>query len=386
MDRPIWYTQENLRGYDLSVGARDAVKGAGQEAQDILGGTTTVVAGLAATASSPTSLVVNIGAGSIYQDTALDPTAAGDLPVDGNTHFLQGVSWSSQAVTLTTAALASGQSQWALIQATFAFSDVIRTGDPNGGVLPFYNSSNPTSPLQGQGGSGGTLPTERTATVALSVVYGTPATTGSEVPPSAATGNVGLYLIDLAYGQTTIAQNQILIAGPSVGANVPSNYPQAPFLAGLLNQHHKGIAGQAPQIDLTAEVKNILPNANTTGATAATANTLALRDSSGALTATAFDISSDRDLKFNIKPIQGDLSRLDLYRGCTYRLKGSGQVRAGLIANEFLKARPEGVSMGENGFLQLDPMAAIAELTEQLRAERDARVDLERRLEALEAH
>lgn len=374
MDRPIWYTQENLRGYDLSMGARDAFKGSGQQASDILGGTTTVVAGLAATASSPTSLVVNIGLGSIYQQAALDPTAAGDLPVDGNTHFLQGVSWASQAVTLSTAALASGQSQWALIEATFAFADVIRTGDPNGGVLPFYNSANPTSPLQGQGGSGATLNTERTATVSLKVVYGTPATTGSEVPPSADSGYVGLYLIDLAFGQTTIAQNQILTAGPSVGTGVPSNYPHAPFLAGLLNQHHKGIAGQAPQIDLTSEVKNVLPNANTTGNTGAVANTLALRDSSADLTAAAFNTSSSRFLKKNIKRIRGALDLLDLFHGVTFRFRKSGKHDAGLIAEDFYRAMPVGDGKTVN------PMAAIAVLTEALREERDARRALERKV------
>lgn len=374
MDRPIWYTQENLRGYDLSMGARDAFKGSGQQASDILGGTTTVVAGLAATASSPTSLVVNIGLGSIYQQAVLDPTAAGDLPVDGNTHFLQGVSWASQAVTLSTAALSSGQSQWALIEAAFAFADVIRTGDPNGGVLPFYNSANPTSPLQGQGGSGSTLNTERTATVSLKVVYGTPATTGSEVPPSADSGYVGLYLIDLAFGQTTIAQNQILTAGPSVGTGVPSNYPHAPFLAGLLNQHHKGIAGQAPQIDLTSEVKNVLPNANTTGNTGAVANTLALRDSSADLTAAAFNTSSSRFLKKNIKRIRGALDLLDLFHGVTFQFRKSGKHDAGLIAEDFYRAMPVGDGKTVN------PMAAIAVLTEALREERDARRALERKV------
>ncbi len=383
MDRPIWYTQENLRGYDLSMGARDAVKGAGQQASDILGGTTTVVAGLAATASSPTSLVINLGPGSIYQDAALDPTAAGDLPIDGNTHFLQGVSWASQSVTLSTAALASGQSQWALIEATFAFSDVIRTGDPNGGLLPFYNSANPTSPLQGQGGSGATLPTERTATVSFNVVYGTPATTGSEVPPSATTGYVGLYLIDLAYGQTTVAQNQILTAGPSVGTGVPINYPYAPFLAGLLNQHHKGIAGQAPQIDLTQEVKNILPNANTTASTTATANTIALRDSSGALTATDFNVSSDIRGKKNIKPIQVTLDALDILRGWVFdRL--SGRRSAGWMAQDFERICPDGVQADASGMLTLNPMAAVAVLGELLHQERDARIAVEKRLERLE--
>ena len=45
---------------------------------------------------------------------------------------------------------------------------------------------------------------ERQASITISVVYGTPASTGSEAPPNPASGCVPLYLIDLSYGQTAI--------------------------------------------------------------------------------------------------------------------------------------------------------------------------------------
>ncbi len=363
MDRPIWYTLENLRGYDLGKGAQDAFKGSGRQAQDILGQVITVAAGLAATASSPTSLVVNIGVGALYQQAILDPTSAGDLPIDGNTYFLQAIAWAAQQVTLSTSALSSGQSQWALIEATFAFSDIIRSTDPNGGILPFYNASNPTQPLQGQGNSGATLPTERTATVSLKVVYGTPATTGSETPPSADSGYVGLYLIDLAYGQTAITQGEILTAGPSVGTNVPSNYPYAPFLAGLLNQHHKGITGQAPKIDLTAEVQNVLPNANTTANTGAVANTIALRDSNAELTAASFNVSSDEFLKKNLRRIQNARERVRCLRGLIFERTATGRTEAGLSAQDMRNALAEAVGVSDDR-LTVNPMGAIALLVE----------------------
>ena len=378
MDRPIWYTQENLRGYDLSKGAQDAFKGIGKAVQDVLGNSIAVAAGLSATATSPASLTVNINPGSLYLQTTLDPSAAGDLPVDGQTYYLQGILWTAQGVSLSTAALASGQSQWALIQAAFSFSDVIRTSDPTGGMLPFYNAANPTQPLQGQGGAGALLPTERAATVTLSVVYGTPATTGSETPPAAAAGNVGLYLIDLTYGQTAISQSQIIPAKPSAGTGVPSTYPYAPFLAGLLQQHHLGIPGQAPQINLTQEVQGILPNANTTASTGANANTIALRDANAELTAAAFNTTSDRRLKKKIKRIKGALELLDLFHGVTFEWKCTNEKSAGLIAQEFHAAMPIGDG------LTVNPMAVIAVLTEALREERNIRRALERRIERLE--
>jgi hypothetical protein len=266
VDRPIIYTEEQARGYDVSKGWQDTFKGIGWLASDLLNyalttGGQTVVAGCAGTQTSPTSLSINISAGEIYYYGILDPNPEGDLPADGSSRYMQGHT-SATTVALSTSALSSGQSQWALVQATFAFVDVVRSGDPSGGVLPFYNAANPTSPLQGQGGSGAVLNTEHQATITFSVVYGTPATTGSQVPPSAATGNVGLYLILLTYGQTTILTGNILVAGPSVGTGVPSNYPVAPFLAGLLSSHHSGNPGQAPKVNLATEVQGTLPSTN----------------------------------------------------------------------------------------------------------------------------
>jgi len=230
----------------------------GEMEQDITGNTTGHVAGFAASPTSPTSLTINLAAGRVYQQSSVDSTAWGALPSDTAIIQQQGAA-AAQQVTLTTSALSAGQSQWALIQAQFSQVDAVANGDPTGGLLFFYNSANPSQPFQGPGNNQQIQNTTRLGAVSIEVIYGSPATTGSEVPPQPMTGWIGLYLVDLTFGQTTISSGQILVAGPSVGTGVPSNYPGAPFVAGLLNQHHLGIPGQAPQIDLTAEVKNVLP-------------------------------------------------------------------------------------------------------------------------------
>jgi hypothetical protein len=135
----------------------------------------------------------------------------------------------------------------------------VPSDDPEGGILNFWNVDNANVPLLGPGGTGTALPTRRSAVCTLQAVYGVAATTGAEVPPSPTSGYVPLYLIDLAYGQTQITAPEIVVAGPSVGTNVPSNYPAAPFLAGLLASHHGGVPGQAPQINLASEVQGLLP-------------------------------------------------------------------------------------------------------------------------------
>lgn len=261
MYRTIYFSTEQLRSFDLLWSLKDVLTGLADTTQDILGGTTTVVSGLAATATTPASLVIDIAAGRIYQSAQTDATPYGALGDDTNIIFQQGLA-PAQTATLSTSALSAGQSQWALIECSFSQIDEIRVGDPTGGVLYYYNSANPSEPFQGPGGDGATNYTVRETLVTINVLYGPVASSGSEVPPTPSSGSTPLYLIDLTYGQTQVTQGDILISGPSVGNNVPSDYPYAPFLAGLLNSHHDGNPGQAPKINLQTEVQGVISAAN----------------------------------------------------------------------------------------------------------------------------
>lgn len=265
MDRQIIYDQSQGRDYDVLWGWRETLFATSALVSDILGQTSTVVSGLVATASGPTSLVINLAAGNVYQLSDVDGAAYGSLTADARQVMQQGF-YAGGTLTLTTSGLSSGQSRWALIEATFTQTDSIPGDDPNGGLLAFLNTTDPSGPpWSGPANAGTTLPTRRKSVCTLSVIYGTAASSGTEVPPAASAGNVGLYLIDLAFGQTAVAQNQILTAGPSVGTGVPSNYPVAPFLAGLLNSHHNGKAGQAAKINLATETQGTLPGSSVSG-------------------------------------------------------------------------------------------------------------------------
>lgn len=262
MDRSFIYDGEIPREFDFLMQARDTLSAVCGLASDIIGvSSTAIISGLAATTTG--SLVVSIGSGALYQNAAIDTLPWGPLSSEPTTIFQQGRTTGSSLV-YSTASLSSGQSQWVLLEAQFAQADIIRPGDPHAGVLPFWNTNNPSIPLTGQNNNGVALPTMRQGTIAFGLKYGAAATTGSEAPPQPDAGWVPLYLVDLTFGQSVITQPQILVAGPSVGSNVPSNYPQATSLAGLLNQHHKGVLGQAPKIILTTgtEVRGQLPMAN----------------------------------------------------------------------------------------------------------------------------
>ncbi len=261
MDRPIVYSQEQGRSFDFASLAKDAMLGLAWLSQDLLGSTITVAAGMAATATG--TLAVTVAAGRVMQLANADSTAfAGGVLAQDTTQILQQGKTAAQSFTLSTGGLAAGQSRWALIEVGFSQADAIAASDPNNGVLPYFNVSNPLSPLIGAGGNGLAQSTVRQGLAVVKIIYGNVATTGAEAPPQPDSGYVPLYLIDLAYGQTTVSQGQILTSGPSVGTNVPSNYSAAPFLAGLLQSHHNCKPGQAPKINLATEVTGILPYAN----------------------------------------------------------------------------------------------------------------------------
>lgn len=257
MDRPKLYSLSNIRVFDHLKGYRDILKGFGRLAQALFGSTDTIVTGFEATESGPTSLVINIGEGQIYQLAAVDATAYASLPADSSLIFQQGYKAAS-TLTFNTSGLSSGESKWALVQATFAQPDEIRSDDPTNGVLAFFNSANPTSPLQGPTGDGSTLTTARLGAVTLQIIYGNAATTGTEEPPPTTAGYAPLYLVNLSFGQTTITNGQILVSGPDAHVDADT----APFAGGLYTHRHTGTPGNAELIDVTEEITGLVPFEN----------------------------------------------------------------------------------------------------------------------------
>lgn len=132
----------------------------------------------------------------------------------------------------------------------------------------------------------------------------------------------------------------------------------------------------------------ITPSATTANQLAAALALLAPLASptfTGTVTAPVFNVTSDRRLKKGIRAITGALEKLDLFHGSLFRWRAGNEKAAGLIAQDFARAVPEGVRKGNDGLLKIDPMAAIAFLTEALREERNARLLLEQRLAKIEA-
>jgi len=202
MDRPIVYPGQIPLETDLLNTNRFAMIGLAKLAAAILG-TATQVSGFAATPDSPASMIVKIGAGEIYALTNLDGTAYSSLAADTTHQILkQGIMLDPVLLPLTAPATV-GQSVNYLIQAT------LQETDTGAVVLPYYNSANPAVAYSGPSNSGAAQATTRKCGVVVSAKAGVAAATGSQVTPTADAGYVGMWVVTVAYGQTTITAPNI---------------------------------------------------------------------------------------------------------------------------------------------------------------------------------
>jgi hypothetical protein len=186
-----------------------------------------------------TGMTVNIGPGAVYVQAAIDATAYGSLAANTTDQIIQQGNLFGQNALACPAPGTTGQSINYLIEVQFQQVDSQPT------ALLYYNSANPLQPLLGAATN-----SQRSGVCALRSKAGAAAATGTQTTPAADAGWTGLYVVTVANGATSIITGNIsALAG-------------APVLAGLLNSHHGGGAGQAPKINLTTEVQGILPASN----------------------------------------------------------------------------------------------------------------------------
>lgn len=233
MDRATVYTSEQGRSVDFLFAQRATMIGLAKLSQAAFG-SGTVVRGLAVTPNSPAALNVLVGIGEIYSMTQVDATTWGALPADTVDVILkQGLNMAAQTIS-TPAPTTSGYSINYLIEAQYQDQDNVPV------VLPFYNSANPQIPLNGQGGGGATLPTERQGVCVIQAKAGIAATTGTQTTPSVDSGWTALAVVTVANGQSTVTSGNI---------SVPAGVPQ---LTSLLQMMQSGSTEYAVDSSTTA--------------------------------------------------------------------------------------------------------------------------------------
>ena len=185
MDRNIVYPGSIPLDTDLLTINRNTMIGLGFLAQAVLGGNS-AVDGLACQPTSPASMSISIGPGSITQLGPIDLLAYGSIAADSTDLVIKmGINTGSTAFNLT-APPSVGQSVNYLIEASFQETDA------NPVVLPYYNASNPAQSFSGPSNSGTAQNTLRTQRVQLQVKPGVPGNSGSQTTPTADTGWVPL--------------------------------------------------------------------------------------------------------------------------------------------------------------------------------------------------
>ncbi len=221
MDRQIVYPGSIPLDTDILNIERNVLVALGYLTQATLG-TTTVADGLACVPTSPASMSISVGAGSITQFGVVDTTAFGSLPALTNDPLVRmGTNLGSTGFTLV-APTAQGQCINYLIQASLLEQDATPL------VLPYYNAASPGQPYSGPSNSGASQNTQRLQSVQLEMKAGPPVAIGSANIPTVDAGWVGLYVITVDYGQT-------VITGSSIAA-----LPAAPFLTWKLPQLSPG--------------------------------------------------------------------------------------------------------------------------------------------------
>lgn len=207
MDRMIVWPGAIPLETDILNAQRNTMVGLGFLIQDLLG-TSTVVAGLACTPG--TGLNISIAPGRIYSVEDLDAAAYSTLPAD-TTHQIM-----KQGILLNAATLAvpapttSGDSINYLIEAAYEDSD---TGDV---ISDYFDASNPTQPYTGPNNTGQAQPTVRQGLISLIAKAGAQAATGSQTTPAPDSGYVGIAVVTVAFGASSISSGNI--TAPSGGA------------------------------------------------------------------------------------------------------------------------------------------------------------------------
>ncbi|MCU1758697.1 hypothetical protein NTD84_03050 [Pseudomonas sp. 14P_8.1_Bac3] len=222
MDRQIVYPGQILPETSLLQMAKDAMIGVAKLSAAVLG-TSTMANGFAVTPTGPASLQVICAPGEIYSLTSIDALAFSTLPAD-TTHSIMKQGILLDGVTLSCPAPGTtGQSINYLVQVTYQDTDSTPV------LLPYYNSANPAMPYSGMGNNGLTQNTNRKGAAVVAVKAGASAVTGSQVTPAPDAGYIGLYVVTVAFGQTTITAGNI------------AQYSGAPLLpAGLLQSMQSG--------------------------------------------------------------------------------------------------------------------------------------------------
>jgi hypothetical protein len=211
MDRQIFRRQQNLPSNFLLQADQWTMEAIGLFMADVLG-SSTAVARLPCAPTSPMSLAVKVGPGSIYSLQSLEASPIGER-LDGTGGLVadtatdhkivkQGLLRDTQTFSLPVPPT-TGQSMVYLIEAQF------QEADDAGVDLQFYNTVNPNASIVEH------LSPARRDICALQLKAGTAATAGTQTQPTTDAGWVPVWAITVNHSDTSIGSGAIAAAAGS---------------------------------------------------------------------------------------------------------------------------------------------------------------------------
>jgi len=148
------------------------------------------------------------------------------------------------------------------------------------------------------------------------------------------------------YGRITSASNVTVTTGTTITDDVATNATR--------------------YLTLTASSSGSINTANVS------TTKLFFNPSTGLLTSTDYNSSSDKRLKKNIKSVTGALDTIDALRGVSFEWKEGGAKAIGMIAQEVNEVLPEIVTTDDNGYMGIkyaNMVGVLVEAIKELKAE-----------------
>jgi hypothetical protein len=216
-------------------------------------GVPTAIDGLACNPTTPASLQVTVGVGSIYALDPVDATAYNDLGVDNNQIVKQGILYNPVTLTITPPSTA-GYSQVFLVQA------ILQNIDTGAMVVSYFNPAILTNPLAqpfaGPNNSGQSQFTIRSCACAIALKPGAAAPSGTQATPVPDNGYTGLYAITVTNGQAAITSTNIVQLPNAPFIDPGAKLPQIP--TSVLNNKWSYVVdtGTASNLVVTLPVEN----------------------------------------------------------------------------------------------------------------------------------
>ena len=242
MDRMMVYPGAIPLETDLLNTERDVLIALGWAIQGYLG-TSTIVDGFTCVQTTVPSQSVQVTPGQILTIANVDNSAFSSLPADTTQQIIKQGLMLNTATFTCPAPLTVGQSVNYLIEV--AQSDI--DGTPV--TLPYFNPANPALAFSGPNGLGTTNNTVRQSAAIVQIKTGTAATSGSQVTPTVDPGFTGMFVVTVAFGQTTITSTNISILASA--PFIPIKLPQLPAWVQGGTYGWAADAGSANQLNVT---------------------------------------------------------------------------------------------------------------------------------------